>query len=271
MDANKSAAIQAFRLIFRPIARILLRAGVNWRELAEVCKLTYVEVATQEFGIRGRPTNISRVAIMTGFTRREVRRLRNVLENEEVAEFESMNSATRVLSGWYSDQDFTDTLGEPLRLAVAGASPSFEALCSRYSGDVAPTTMLKELKHVGAVVEDSRGRVIAQQRVYIPELMDPEQMLRSGYVMEDVGETVAYNLHRSADDLPRFERRATNTDIPASCVPAFSRFLNREGMAFLERIDEWLSQHEQPDASDCIRLGFGTYWIQSSTAKGSHP
>lgn len=269
MDVNKSAAIQAFRLIFRPIARILLRAGVNWRELAEVCKLTYVEVATQEFGIRGRPTNISRVAIMTGFTRREVRRLRNVLENEELAKFESMNSATRVLTGWYSDQDFTDTLGEPLRLAVAGASPSFEALCSRYSGDVAPTTMLKELKHVGAVVEDNSGRLIAQSRVYMPVHMDPDQMLTSGSVMEDMGETVAYNLHRSEDDLPRFERRATNTRMPKSVLPAFKRFLDREAQAFLERVDNWLSEHENPNASDNVRLGLGTYWIQSSSERGS--
>ncbi len=269
MDVHKSAAIQAFRLIFRPIARILLRAGVNWRELAEVCKLTYVEVATQEFGIRGRPTNISRVAIMTGFTRREVRRLRNVLENEELAKFESMNSATRVLSGWYSDKDFTDTLGEPLRLAVAGGSPSFEALCSRYSGDVAPTTMLKELKHVGAVVEDNLGRLIAQSRVYMPVHMDPDQMLTSGSVMEDMGETVAYNLHRSADELARFERRATNTRMPKAVIPAFKRFLDREAQAFLERVDNWLSEHENANATDCVRLGLGTYWIQSSSERGS--
>ena len=202
MDVNKSAAIHAFRLVFRPIARILLKAGINWRELAEVCKLTYVEVATQEFGIRGRPTNISRVAIMTGFTRREVRRLRNVLENEGLTKFESMNSATRILSGWYSDHDFTDELGEPLRLTIAGASPSFEALCSRYSGDVAPSTMLKELKHVGAIVEDNNGKLIAQSRIYMPVHMDPDQMLTSGSVMEDLGETVAYNLHRSTDEPP---------------------------------------------------------------------
>ena len=270
MDTQKSAAVQAFRLIFRPIARILLKAGVNWREVAEICKLTYVEVATQEFGIRGRPTNVSRVAIMTGFTRREVRRLRDILAREELTQFESMNSATRVLSGWYSDEDFTDTLGEPLRLAVEGVSPSFEALCSRYSGDVAPTTMLKELKHVGAVVEDGQGQLIAQSRVYIPVHMDPDQMLTAGGVMEDLGETVAYNLHRSADEAPRFTRRATNTRIPKAVLPAFKRFLDSEGQAFLERVDNWLSDHENPNAADCVRLGLGTYWIQSLPEQGSH-
>ncbi|MEM8814463.1 MAG: DUF6502 family protein [Pseudomonadota bacterium] len=264
MDTNKTAAVKAFRLLFRPIARILLRAGVTWQEFSEICRLTYVEVATQEFGIRGRPTNISRVAIMTGFTRREVRRLRDILEREELAQFGSMNSATRVLSGWYSDAEFTDTLGEPLRLDVSGKAPSFETLCSRYASGVAASTMLKELKHVGAVVEDASGKLIAQMRVYMPVHMDPERMLTSGSVLEDIGETVAYNLHRSDDDLPRFERRATNTHMPRSCIPAFKQFLDRESQAFLELVDTWLSQHENKQANDCVRLGLGTYWIEST-------
>ncbi len=239
-----------------------MRAGVTWKELTKVGKLTYVEVASQEFGIRGRPTNISRVAILTGMTRREVRRIRDMLEREEIVTFERMNSASRVLSGWFSDRDYTDSLGEPLRLAAAGASPSFEALCANYSGGVAPSTMLKELKHVGAVVEDSNGALIAQTRYYMPVLMDPEQMERSGSVMEDLGETIAYNLHRSADQQARFERRATNTRIAPDKLPEFKKFLDREGQSFLERVDEWLNEHEDEDATGNMRLGLGMYWIQ---------
>ena len=76
MEERKQTVLAAFRLIFRPIARILLLAGITWKEIAEVCKATLVEVATDDFGIKGRPTNVSRVAILTGFTRKEVARLR---------------------------------------------------------------------------------------------------------------------------------------------------------------------------------------------------
>ena len=94
MSDAKTAATAALRLLFRPIARIMLRAGVNWRELADVCKAIYVEVATEDFGIRGRPTNISRVAILTGLTRREVRRLRTLLQDDDPEIFNRMNYAT---------------------------------------------------------------------------------------------------------------------------------------------------------------------------------
>ena len=265
MESPKHLALDALRLMFRPIARILLKAGITWRELAEVCKLTVVEVATEEFGIRGRPTNVSRVAIMTGLSRREVRRLRNLLETATAAEFTRMNSATRVLSGWYTDADFVDADGEPMRLAASGGeAPSFEMLCARYSGAVAPSTMLKELKHVGAVAENEDGRLTARMRVYMPVHMDPEEILTSGSVLEDLGDTVAYNLHRGTDDLPRFERRATNTEMPESIAPEFKEFLDREGQAFLERVDAWLSEHEDAKSDKHVRLGLGAYWIQSS-------
>ena len=262
MDTSKTTTLKALRLLFRPVASILLKAGVNWKELVEVCKATYVEVASEDFGIRGRPTNTSRVAILTGFSRREVKRLRDLLAEEEPTAFTRMNHATRVLSGWYSDDDFLDDSGSPRPLLESGSNPSFDTLCSRYSGDVPATTMLKELRHVGAVEANDEGRLIAKTRYYMPQLTDPEQGLRSGSVLEDVGSTVAYNLHREDAAPTRFERRASNTRIPKAAVGEFREFIEKEGQAFLERVDAWLSEHEDPDAKNAVRLGLGAYWIE---------
>jgi len=269
METAKTSALRAFRLLFRPLALILLRAGVNWKDLVEVGKATYVEVATSAFGVRGRPTNVSRVAILTGFTRREVGRLKELLKRDEPESFHRMNYATRVLSGWFQDADFIDKSGEPLPLPASGVAPSFESLCNRYCSDVPATTMLKELTHVGAVVEGSDGAFVAVSRIYMPVLMDPEQMLRSGSVMEDVGDTIAYNLHRSDIDPSRFERRATNTRVATDAVPEFREFIEQEGQAFLERVDAWLTEHEQPEAEETegVRLGIGAYWIEQSKSK----
>ena len=265
MESAKTTTLKALRLLFRPVARILLKAGVNWKELVEVCKATYVEVASEDFGIRGRPTNVSRVAILTGFSRREVRRLRNLLAEEKPTAFSRMNNATRLLTGWFNDDEFTDGHGKPRALAEAGSNPSFDTLCSRYSSDVPATTMLKELRHVGAVDMREDGRLVAKTRYYMPVLTDPEQVLRSGSVLEDAGTTVAYNLHREQAAPTRFERRASNTHIPVDSVPEFRAFVEKEGQAFLERIDAWLADHENRDADSVVRLGLGTYWIEDDS------
>lgn len=264
MNDSKGSAATALRLLFRPIARIMLRAGINWQELVDVCKAVYVEVATEDFGIRGRPTNISRVAILTGLTRKEVRRLRTLLQDSSPQIFSRMNYATRVLSGWYQDEEFLGVDGRPVSLSPTGEKQSFESLCNKYSGDVAATTMLKELKHVAAVAEDADGTLTVKARTYMPTMTDPERMLSSGSVMEDMGYTVAYNLHRSDKDHGRFERRATNTRMPANAMPKFREFIDKEGQEFLERVDAWLSEHELDDSDDSksIRLGMGAYWIE---------
>jgi hypothetical protein len=264
MEERKQTVLAAFRLIFRPIARILLLAGITWKEIAEVCKATLVEVASDEFGIKGRPTNASRVAILTGFTRKEVSRLRNLLAAEDVSSVERMNHATRVLSGWYTDADFLGPDGSPRALPANGEDGSFTALCRRFASDVPATTMLKELKQVGAVVESNSGQLVARTRYFMPRQMDPERVMSSGSVMEDLGNTVAWNLYRDAGDAPRFERRAHNIRMPESARPRFQAFLEEEGQGFLERVDQWLSQHEieEGSAEKGIRLGLGAYWIE---------
>lgn len=267
MKDSKSLAADTMRLLFRPIARIMLRVGMTWRELAEVCKATYVEVAGEDYGIRGRPTNVSRVSILTGLTRRDVSRLRKTLAEEKPESFSRMNHATRVLSGWYQDELYRNAAGGPSALAPTGEAPSFELLCKTYCPNVAPVTMLKELKQAGAVGETHDGRLIAKSRVYMPLRTDPDHMLSSGSVLQDIGYTVAYNLHRKDGEPSRFERRATNTSVPVSAVPAFREFVEAEGQAFLERIDEWLSAHEQTDGDpgSLVRLGMGAYWIEQKS------
>jgi len=264
MENNKKTIIAAFRLIFCPIARILLLAGVTWKEIAEVAKATLVDVASAEFGIRGRPTNASRVAILTGFTRKEVARLRELLVSADTQLLERMNHATRVLTGWYTDPEFIGEDGAPTALPASNAGVSFELLCKRYASDVPPTAMLKELKHVGAVVDGPSGNLIVQSRYYMPLQTDPEQVLSSGSVMQDLGNTVSHNLFRDKKVAARFERRATNTRVAAAAVPLFQAFLEDEGQAFLERVDRWLSEHEmdQDCTDDGVRLGLGTYWIE---------
>lgn len=66
----------------------------------------------------------------------------------------------------------------------------------------------------------------------------------------------------------RFERRASNPQMPLQSVAEFRAFVETEGQAFLERIDAWLSAHEASsndlDSTQIkMRLGVGAYLIES--------
>lgn len=57
----KAAVLVALAVVFEPVVRLMLRSGITWKEFSELSKAKFVEVAGAEFGIRGRPTNASRV------------------------------------------------------------------------------------------------------------------------------------------------------------------------------------------------------------------
>jgi Family of unknown function (DUF6502) len=268
----RRAALAGLRLALRPLFRILLRSGVTWQDASEVCKATLVEVASSDFGLHGRPTNMSRIAIMTGLGRREVKRLRDLLETEPQIDASRLHGATGVLTGWHLDPDFCDQSGQPLDLVFddeAGVSDrrTFSDLCKRYGGDLAPVTMRRELARVGALSEIPGGELRVVMRYYMPLQMDPDAVVRAGSMLEDLGTTVSFNLGKSADELSRFAGRAINTRIRTADATRFRNFLEQEGQAFLECIDEWLSRHEAPPPGDgpaprTVRVGAGVYGIQ---------
>ncbi len=249
------------RAILRPIVRVLLKSGVSYREFADVAKLTYVEVATREFGIRGRPTNVSRVAMLTGFTRREVRRLRDTLDVEGPLPSGSLTTGSRVLAGWHEDADFVDATGAPKLLVRDGATASFAELARRYGGDVPVTAILKELRSAGAVELTTDDRVRALQRSFVPPHFDAALARIWGVTIADLATTASQNVVRAPTEAARFERRAVNTRVRLKAIPIFRELLRAEGQAFLERMDSWLSRHEAAPGESSARVGVGLYQI----------
>ncbi len=111
---DNKAIILACRLLLRPIASLLLKCGLTWREFSAISKSVFVDVASREYGIKGRPTNISRISILTGINRREVRRQRQSLASDSDSELPNKTTdATRLLSGWHQDAEIVDKDGQP--------------------------------------------------------------------------------------------------------------------------------------------------------------
>ena len=272
VDILRTSALAACRAALRPLVRMLLAHGVMHKEFVALSKEIYVEVARERYGIRGRPTNTARVALLTGLDRKEVARVKKTIEARSDSEQEParrQDRIARVLSGWFQDSDYLDADGMPLTLPLAGPVPSYESLVARYGGDVPPVTILRELQRTNAVRVDDAG-VAALRRNYRLDTADPDSVSRAGSVLADIGGTVMHNLYRDADEPSRFEARATNAQIPRSELPAYREMLTREGQVFLEKVDAWLTHHEidsgtaEREAATAARLGVGVYWIQST-------
>ncbi len=263
-SATSGQVLAVTRQWLRPAIHVLLRCGVTWREFAELAKTTYVEVATEKFGKRGRPTNVSRTSVLTGLVRREIRAQRERLEQAPDAPSGYVTKASLALSTWHINPDFLDRKGQPALLTLEGDGTSFEALMRACgAGDVPASTVLKELLSAAAVRRRPDGRLQALKRNYIPSAMDEELLRLWGTVLADVATTYVHNLTRTGKMPARFERAAVNARIEVQALPEFRQFVEREGQAFLERVDAWLTAHEATRKSaETTRLGVGVYHIQ---------
>lgn len=270
--ATQDQVLAAARQWLRPLVHVLIRCGITWKEFADLAKRSYVEVATDHFGKRGRSTNVSRTAVLTGLSRREVRLQRERLLALPESWSGYVTKGSLLLSTWHQDPYFLDAGGRPKALPIDGEGGFTELMRRCGAGDIRATTLLKELRAAGAITDLADGRIAPLMRNYLPQAMDAELIRLWGTVISDVSTTYLHNLTRGASTPARFERAALNGRVRADALPAFRKFLEAEGQAFLERADAWLTAHQAHtdravDEGREIRLGVGVYHIQDEESR----
>lgn len=266
-DPVRKGLLRAFRKLMLPLVRMLVRNGVSHGELNEVLKNVFVEVADDEFAISGRKPSQSRVAILTGLSRKEVAKQKAFLDNgDEIDVSSNLNRVIRVLEGWHTDSDFTGPYGMPIEVPFeTNAGPSFCELVRRHSGDMSPRAMLDELLRVGAVESLPNGSLRVLTRAYIPETLHPDALERFGEVVHNFVATIEFNMRKAAPGAGRFERIVfSDPGLPAYLLPAFDRVLREKGQQFLVELDNWLSAQERATASapgqaGSVKTGVGIY------------
>jgi hypothetical protein len=267
---DREIIYNACQLLLRPVAALIMKCGITWKEFADLAKPVFVRVASEQFGIRGRPTNISRVSILTGISRKEVARQRKLLAAAGGLTSTKTNDASRLLSGWHQDPAYQDANGIPLPLIERGPIPSFESLFRSYGGDTPHQTLLKELKAAGSIAAGDDGKLVAQRRYHMPAAMSEENIRLFGSNLFDHAMTLERNV-TSRKDKRRFEGFADDAQIRPAAAEEFRRFVDERGQKFLEEIDDWLSRHRVTERDiDCvpIRLGVGVYAIDGQLPIG---
>ena len=263
----KRDLLAGFRRILRPLVRILLRSGVNFLEFAEVAKAAYVEVAAMDFPVSDRRMSQSRIAIVTGLSRKEVARVITDEGKDHSEEDESkFNRVIRVLAAWHMDSEFTGPYGIPLELEFENDSgkPSFQTLVRKYSGDMPARAMLDELLRVEIVHQDSTtGLLKVLGRTYIPEKLSLESIDHLAKVVSHLAETLDNNLKLDETQKGLFER-TVETDRPVVWpdVWTFDEYVRDRCPQLLEEFDAWLlsrSKLERAQSEDRVKVGLGMY------------
>ena len=247
---------------------------MSFKAFLDIAKRTYVEVAASEFGIPGKKQSVSRIALLSGLTRKEVQRLLEAPTADDSDAGERYNRAARVVAGWVRDKDFADAAGHPKPLALQDSESrdraSFADLVRRFSGDIPFRAVLDELLRVGVVEKLGDSTVELKTRAYVPESGDADKLNILGTDVADLVATIDHNLQHGGDD-PFFQRKVMYDNVPLEALEEFRRLSNAQAQTLLEQLDKWLSQHDRdtrPETSGTgrVRTGIGIYYFEENMA-----
>ncbi len=266
-DKTKQRVLDAFLLVMRPIARILLRYGIGYREFAEVTKMALVDVSLSDFGLRGRPTNISRVAVMTGLTRKEVRRLRDKITIGDSSLSVKTTPLADVLHHWHAHADFTDSNGNPRKLPFAEEAKSFTSLVKKFGGDVPAGAMRTEMKRVGAISEEESGLLAVIERSYSADNDDETLVTILVHGVYALLSNVAHNTDPNRSDATWANRVAFTKSLHGSSTKQLRRITKDRIVDFAESIDDVFIAYESLRDDDRVDEGgkavaVGVYYFE---------
>ena len=250
--------------VLRSLARVLMRYGVSVQAFIDLAKRAYIGAAQCDFTLPNRKMTGSRLALVTGLTRKDVQRLTSANVPSDERALARVNRAVRVIAGWRRDATFHGDAGVPAHLPLDGATPSFSDLVRRYSGDIPVRAVLDELQRNGSVTVHGSEVRLADRG--LPSTDESGKLALLGSDVSDLVDTVAYNL-QADPSRRRFQRKVMYDNLSREAVTEFRRISAERSQQVLEEFDRWLARHDRDvtgstAGSGRVRAGVGMYFFE---------
>ena len=79
ISAKQTLIAAAVKRVLRPIIKLMLANQLTYTFAIDLLKTLYVEIAEHDFALDGKPQTDSRISLISGVHRKDVRRLREHL------------------------------------------------------------------------------------------------------------------------------------------------------------------------------------------------
>jgi hypothetical protein len=172
------ALIKPLARLLRPLVRLLIRSGLTFPAVAEVLRGVFVDVAMHDLLADPKARTDSRISLLTGIHRKDVRRLRNreATGDETPA---TVTLSSQIIARWLGTSTYSDGAGKPLvlpRTAAEPQVPSFEQLVRSVTTDVRTRAVLDDLVDQNMVILEADDRVRLNTAAFIPRQGGEEQL-----------------------------------------------------------------------------------------------
>ena len=201
---------------------------------------------------------------MTGIPRKEVRRIRDLIDRYGPTPREEISPLGDILHHWYTDQDFLDSDGRPVPLVADGKGLSFELLARRCGGDLPFGALKTELLRTGAIARTQDGHLIPNRRQAVPEHFDDKLITSLSFNLYGLASTIAFNSDPSRTGAGRIERFVQSEHIPLEAKTALRSYLRDRIDRFTLDLDSVFCKTEETSVKGMNRVGVGVYYFEEN-------
>lgn len=268
------ALIDALRNVLSPLVRLMLTKGVTYSFLSDLLKKIFVEVADREFRLKGKPPTDSRISLLSGVHRKDVRRLRQLTDADSEPMPRAVSLGAQLVAIWVGLPQYLDEEGRPCplpRFAKKSGEISFEGLVESVSKDIRPRAVLDEWLRLGVAHIDEEEMVALNTDAFIPRYGFNEKAFYFGHNLRDHAAAATHNLLE--EGAPLLERSVHYDALSQTSAEALHALAEKDGMKALKAINREAAKLAASDATDPTaknRITFGVYFY-TEPARGQHP
>ncbi len=260
------ALIRAIKKVLRPLIKLLLSRGITYPEFSHWLKSIFVEVAEKEFTLPNKQQTDSRINLLTGIHRKDVKRLRaEPADNDSTPSNVSLGAL--LVAKWSGMEEYLDDCGHPIALPRQSRTnePSFDRLVATVNKDIRSRVVLDEWLRLGIVHIDNEKYVHLNTEAFIPEKGIDELAYYFGRNLHD---HIAASAHNLSDGAKKFLERSVYYDqlSPESMIE-LEKLSEQHGMQALQALNKRALLLQTKDANKenaQQRINFGIYFYNSN-------
>lgn len=263
-------AEQALSQLLRPLARLMIDHGVQLPAMLELLKSALVDEAQSAYALEQKGSSDTRIALLTGVHRKDVRRLREAPHSAQ-ASSTMLPLGASVVARWISEPRFLNADQTPRLLARTPGrgsvgEPDFTSLVAEVSRDVGARAVLDELVRLGVVERRDDGFVALRSSGFVPQEGRGESFYFLASNLSDHLAASAHNLKPGQAAPLMLEQSAFSQSLSAFQAEQLHALARRLWAKALQQFLQTASVAEQRSENDTgapHRVRFGVYFYDA--------
>lgn len=229
------------RSILRPLVRLCFRNACSAYEVIEAVKGVFIEIAEDQIKEGGDKVTVSRVSVMTGIDRRDVKRI----SSGSGTPIAQPSLVTRVLGQWEQNPRFSTRAHSPKVLSYKGENSEFKRLVNSVSKDMNPATMLYELQRLGHIdYSEEKDQVKLLRAVNMLEAEPEKKLSVISKNFETLGQSCEENIFENSKT-KHLNLRTEYDNIFEDDIPKIREWLLKQGMVFHKKARTFLARFDK--------------------------